>query len=79
EHIDFLSVDVEGLDALILKSNDWSRFRPSAVVFERHGVSKEEPLKDELVRFLKERGYEIVGMTGPSIVMGNNTYASAKI
>ncbi|MBP7934267.1 MAG: FkbM family methyltransferase [Phycisphaerae bacterium] len=32
--IDFLSVDVEGWDLRVLKSNDWSRFRPKVVVVE---------------------------------------------
>jgi FkbM family methyltransferase len=32
--IDFLSVDVEGLDHAVLASNDWSRFRPTAIVAE---------------------------------------------
>lgn len=32
--IDFLSVDVEGLDLNVLRSNDWERFRPRCVVSE---------------------------------------------
>lgn len=32
--IDFLSVDVEGLDLNVLRSNDWKRFRPRCVVSE---------------------------------------------
>ncbi len=32
--IDFMSVDVEGLELQILRSNDWGRFRPMVVVLE---------------------------------------------
>ena len=32
--IDFISIDVEGYEIEILKSNDWSRFRPTVVVLE---------------------------------------------
>lgn len=32
--IDFLSVDVEGMDLNVLRSNDWERFRPRCVVSE---------------------------------------------
>lgn len=32
--IDFMSVDVEGLDLNVLRSNDWERFRPRCVVSE---------------------------------------------
>ena len=32
--IDFLSIDVEGLDYQVLSSNDWKLFRPGAVLIE---------------------------------------------
>ena len=32
--IDFMSVDVEGLDLNVLKSNDWNSFRPKVVLVE---------------------------------------------
>lgn len=32
--IDFMSVDVEGLDLNILRSNDWNNFRPKVVLVE---------------------------------------------
>lgn len=32
--IDFMSVDVEGLDLDVLSSNDWSRFRPTILLVE---------------------------------------------
>lgn len=56
--IDFLSVDVEGLDLDVLRSNDWSRFRPKVVIFE-DGPSPGEPVRldGEICRFLEEHGY----------------------
>ena len=33
-HVDFMSVDAEGLDLEILQSNDWDRFRPSVIMVE---------------------------------------------
>lgn len=32
--ISFLTIDVEGLDLQVLRSNDWTRFRPEVVVSE---------------------------------------------
>jgi len=32
--IDFMSIDVEGLDLEVLKSNDWFRFRPACLLVE---------------------------------------------
>jgi len=34
QHIDFLTIDVEGMDLQVLRSNDWKRFRPTYVLAE---------------------------------------------
>jgi FkbM family methyltransferase len=34
KHVDFMSVDAEGLDLDILRSNNWERFRPSLIIVE---------------------------------------------
>jgi hypothetical protein len=54
--IDFLSVDVEGHDLSALESNDWSRFRPKFVVVEDEQTDVN---KSEIVRFMKNQGYEV--------------------
>ena len=36
--IDFLSIDVEGLDLQVLNSNDWTRFRPRVLLVEARGA-----------------------------------------
>jgi len=53
--IQFLSVDVEGLDLSVLKSNDWDQFRPEVVLVEElaHPTSSSE----SVVSFLRELGY----------------------
>jgi len=33
--IDFLTIDVEGLDSEVIQSNNWSRFRPKIVILNR--------------------------------------------
>lgn len=38
QHIDFMTIDVEGLDLNVLRSNDWSRFRPTYVLAESLGM-----------------------------------------
>jgi hypothetical protein len=50
--IDFLSVDVEGLDDVVLRSNDWSRFRPRVVMYECN-----DPTNDHAAPFLTSVGY----------------------
>ena len=55
--IDFLSVDVEGHDLQVLRSLDWRRYRPAAVVVElsRHSVG--EVLDHAIHAYLSSLGY----------------------
>jgi len=55
-HIDFMSIDVEGLDKEVLESHDWS-MPPRVIVVEDHGLDIEAPQKSPTFLFLKEKGY----------------------
>jgi FkbM family methyltransferase len=55
--IDFLSVDVEGLDLEVLKSNDWTLYKPKVVLVEMLGKSIESLINDEITYFLKKYNY----------------------
>lgn len=68
QKIDFLSVDVEGLDEMILKSNNWSKYAPEFVLFEDHELSLENIGQSSIVNFLKSQNYEITGKAGPSFI-----------
>jgi len=52
--IDFMSVDTEGFDLEVLKSNDWQRFRPTILVVETTNQ------KDEIIEFMLSQSYKIV-------------------
>jgi FkbM family methyltransferase len=56
--IDFMSIDVEGFDLPVLRSNDWTRFRPRCVLAEALGLSLDEALDSEVVRFMQQQDYE---------------------
>jgi FkbM family methyltransferase len=57
QEIDFLNVDVEGKDFEVLKSSDWSRFRPKVVLVEILSSSIEEVFESPIYIFMKENGY----------------------
>jgi FkbM family methyltransferase len=59
QSIDFLSVDVEGLDLEVLRSNDWQRYRPNLVIVEAIGTKFDEVLQSELYDFLSSKGYQL--------------------
>lgn len=57
--IDFLSVDVEGLDFDILQSNDWSKYKPKVILVEILGSCLADVERGEISLFLKKHGYTI--------------------
>lgn len=54
--IDFLSIDTEGFDYDILKSNDWVKYRPRVIVVENIVYSKNIYFS-EIKEFLETVGY----------------------
>ena len=64
QHIDFFSIDCEGLDLSILQSNDWSLYRPDYILIEIHTNGKNwEILNCPVTKYLNEQGYEFVGQS----------------
>ena len=55
--IDFLSIDVEGWDLKVLKSNNWEKYSPKVIVIEFFVQSKNYITETEIGRYLIERGY----------------------
>ena len=55
--IDFLNVDVEGFDLDVLKSNDWSKYRPRFVLAEILSSSLHNIDQNKIVQFMREQGY----------------------
>ena len=60
--IDFLSIDCEGLDYEILKSNDWNKYRPKIVCIETHGNLGQD-YESEPTKFMNKIGYSLKGKT----------------
>jgi FkbM family methyltransferase len=59
--IDFLTIDVEGFDLEVLKSNDWDKFIPDFILIECDCDSFQDMTRDNIYSFLKELSYELVG------------------
>jgi len=63
QRIDFMSIDVEGLDLQVLRSNDWQRFRPEFVLVEALDFRLEQAAGHPIHLFMHEIGYELVAKT----------------
>ncbi len=61
--IDFLSVDVEGHDVQVLRSNDWQQFRPRVVLAEALGSSLADASSSPVHALLERAGYELFAKT----------------
>ena len=57
QQIDFLSVDVEGKDEEVLRSNDWERYRPCFVLAETLRTDMLHLDECPVVQFLRSVGY----------------------
>jgi len=66
--IDFLSIDVEGMDMAVLRSNDWGRFRPHCVLAEVLGSTLASLSGNDVVRFLDDRGYGLYAKSSNTLV-----------
>lgn len=62
--IAFLSVDCEGHDEVVLRSNDWTRYRPLLVLAEAFGGESNSRIRD----FLRDQRYQQVATCGPTMI-----------
>jgi len=61
--VDFMSIDVEGMDLSVAKSNDWGRFRPRYLLVEAIKSSLAHVADYPLHRYLCDQGYELFAKT----------------
>lgn len=60
--IDLLTIDVEGLDFVVLQSNNWDKFIPEFIMIECD-TEIETINTNEIYQFLKNKNYSMIGKT----------------
>ncbi|RAJ85778.1 FkbM family methyltransferase [Chitinophaga dinghuensis] len=60
QQIDFMSVDVEGLDLQVLQSNNWEKYRPEYLLVEDLMSDVSDSLEGPLYKFLQSKDYKLV-------------------
>jgi FkbM family methyltransferase len=70
--IDFMSIDVEGLELDILASNDWDRYRPDFLLVEVLGADLDATLTDPVTVYLRERGYRPIAKAYNTLVLSRS-------
>lgn len=71
--IDFLTIDVEGLDLQVLQSNDWTRFRPKVVLVEAVGNDLNDIAAIPTAHFLITNGYKLYAKTVNTLMLVDPT------
>jgi len=63
--IDFLTIDVEGLDYIVLCSNNWSKYRPAFVLVESPSMDERTQQTES---YLESKGYKLVARTQRTMI-----------
>ncbi len=64
--IDFMSVDAEGFDLEVLKSNDWEKYRPSLLMVEINNQY------NEILNYMTECNYALIFNNPDNAIFVNN-------
>ncbi|MFV0419945.1 MAG: FkbM family methyltransferase [Dysgonomonas sp.] len=62
-NIDFMSIDVEGLDLSVLQSNNWDKYRPKMLLVEALYSELDSLTTNEVYLYLKRLNYKLVAKT----------------
>lgn len=63
QEIDFLSIDVEGFDFQVLKSNNWEKYRPKVILIELLSKNIDDVINSKPYLFMKKLGYKYYAKT----------------
>jgi len=69
--IDFLSIDVEGLDFQVLKSNNWCKYKPKIILIEALDFSFDKNRNSKIYRFLIDKDYHLLAKTFNTLIFIN--------
>ena len=71
DQIDFLNIDVEGLDLEVLRSIDWSLHHPKIILVEDLNYHLEDLSESEIFNYLKLKEYHLIAKTFNTLIFLN--------
>ncbi|HEY0077443.1 MAG TPA: FkbM family methyltransferase [Pyrinomonadaceae bacterium] len=69
QEIDFLTIDVEGLELDVLSSNDWRRFRPKVIMLENFESLSSRLFESGIVRAMEAESYRPILKSTTELVL----------
>ncbi|MCX7308784.1 MAG: FkbM family methyltransferase [Afipia sp.] len=77
QRIDFMSIDVEGFDLLVLRSGDWRRFRPHVLLVEARQRTFAALKDDPINSFAESNGYRLIAKTINTLIYEDEPASSS--
>jgi len=74
QQIDFLSIDVEGLDFMVLKSNNFQKYRPKVILIEILGSTLQGIENNEITNFLREHKYFVYAKAVNTVIFVSDEF-----
>jgi len=72
--IDFLTIDVEGLDFQVLKSNNWEKYQPKMILLENE-LEIQEMIGSSIDLFMQEKNYQLYAKTVKTFFYKNKNFS----
>jgi FkbM family methyltransferase len=72
--IDFLTIDVEGLDFQVLKSNNWEKYQPKMILLENE-LELHEMIGSSIDLFMQEKNYQLYAKTVKTFFYKNKNFS----
>ena len=66
--IDLLTIDAEGYDLRVLKSNNWKKYLPDCIVIEIESATLNRISKHPITNFIKKKNYDIYSKLHKSVI-----------
>jgi len=73
-NINFLTIDVEGMDFNVLRSNNWEKYRPEVVLFESLVYENNKEELRQINCYLQEKGYSKFCCTPTNVFYIENNF-----
>jgi FkbM family methyltransferase len=70
-NIDFLTIDAEGLDMEVLRSNNWQKYRPTYILVESTPFLLANMHNTEMGQYMQDAGYAIFAKTYYTYIFKN--------
>jgi len=68
KNIDYLNVDIEGYDEIILSEIDFSIITPTVVTVEDYSDDFGQLISSKITNQMRMNGYDLVGRAGPTSI-----------